>query len=127
MKYIKSYKIFESNLDMTEDYIDYIKKFFNMYSIDGYISLFDTLIEVESEKRHNLGPSCKYIINGLQKIKDSEITLLYTSLPNNIEQNIPICWLGYNERKKIIDIINEKYPEYKEGGGMGFFDLKTKE
>jgi len=116
MKYIKGYKLFEGIRDDEKEDRDYIEKFFNMYSIDGYVSLFDTII-------YNSYNEESYIMNGLI-IKGGNIYLQFTRCIDKEQSLNSLRMLHSTPLEYIIDIIDKHYPEFRESYGMGFFELK---
>ena len=138
MKYLKLYENYFDDAAKIEKECDDIgfsmktknKEYDNL--INSYHILigeiFDDLSEIEGDYKKvelnfynkELGTTLEKLIKfgvgyELKLVTDKDtITLI------NEYQNIKL--LG-----AILDALKEKYPEYFEGKGMGFFDLKTKE
>ena len=112
MKNILPYKLFESG----ENYklLQYIRNFYDAYQVNGGD------VKINEKIKNDIG-EVMYDVDCLTRnnMKDKFISIKY----NNHEHHIGGMSVWF--REELIKIINRKYPEFKEGCDMGFFELKN--
>jgi len=125
MKYIKGYKLYEG--EITNDRIEFI-----ILCIDTYSKEVEDIFELELEvpiyiSQYQIGDSR---LTKLIKVIYDEDDIDYFAevfesfYTKNKKKYIGMRSLGFQTIALIYDYLSEKYPEIKEGEGMGFFNLK---
>ena len=146
MKYLKLYENYFDNANKIENKIETLrdklrnernkKQEMKYLYLSEIVDVFNNLSEVKKEdtRRKNLKLNYKIkMVDGniieiieLIKFKDNDESSIRVDMSPYQGDSTNLYDMNLRVLSIILDALHYKYPEYFEGKGMGFFDLKTK-